>query len=183
MKNHLKPLFIRAKVESTTVNKILVNDGAAVNLMPHLILAKLGMFDIDLRPHNMVLSNYEGKTGQTMGVVQVDVTVGSITRPTVFMLIAARDSYNLLLGREWIHGVGAVPSSLLQRMAIWREDGIVENIEVDQGYYMAEVNHVDKRNFDKNLAKIAPCIPAETGYEPLEKAFFSLNLHPTHGFT
>lgn len=35
MESHLKPLFIRAKVEDTTVNKILVDEGAAVNLMPH----------------------------------------------------------------------------------------------------------------------------------------------------
>ena len=29
----------------------------------------------------MVLSNYEDKIGHTLGVVQVDLTVGSITRP------------------------------------------------------------------------------------------------------
>lgn len=58
------------------------------------------MFDIDVKPHNMVLSNYEGKIGQTLGVIQVDLTVGSITRPTMFMVIPAKVNYNLLLGRE-----------------------------------------------------------------------------------
>lgn len=58
---------------------------------------------------------------------------------------------------------------------------MVENVEVDQGYYMAEVNHVDKRNFDKNLANIAPCTPAGFDYMPLEEAFYSFNLHPIHG--
>lgn len=48
----------------------------------------------------MVLSNYEGKTEQTMGVIQVYVTIGSITRPTMFMVIASKVSYNFLLGRE-----------------------------------------------------------------------------------
>lgn len=100
IKNHLKPLFIRAKVENTTMNKILVDGGATVNLMPHFLLSKKGKYDTNLRPHNMVLSNYEGKTGQTMGVIQVDVIVRSITRPTVFMVIASRASYNFLLGRE-----------------------------------------------------------------------------------
>lgn len=33
MKGHLKPLFIREKVETMPINKILVNGGAAVNLM------------------------------------------------------------------------------------------------------------------------------------------------------
>lgn len=98
MKSLLKPLFIREKVEKETVNKILVDGGEAVNLMPHFLLEKIGKFDTDLRPHNMVLSNYKGKTRQTMVVIQVDVTVGSITRPIIFMVITSRARYNFLLG-------------------------------------------------------------------------------------
>ena len=59
-------------------------------------------------------------------------------------------------------------------IAIWGEDSIVENIKAHQGYYMAKVNHVDKRNFDRNLANIAPCTPVGLAYMPLEEAFFSL---------
>lgn len=61
MKSQLKPLFIRAKVENTIVNKILVDGGVVVNLLPNFLLRKIGKYDIDLRLHNMVLSNYEGK--------------------------------------------------------------------------------------------------------------------------
>ena len=63
MKNHLNPLFIREKVESTTANKILADGGAAVNLIPHFLLAKIGKFDTDLRPNKMVFFNHEGNTG------------------------------------------------------------------------------------------------------------------------
>lgn len=77
---------------------------------------KIGMFDTDVEPHNMVLSNYEGKIGHALGVIQVNLTVGSITRPTMFMVIQAKTNYNLLLGREWIHGIGEVPSSLHHRV-------------------------------------------------------------------
>lgn len=105
MKNHLKLLFIRVKLENTTTNKILINGGVAVNLMPHFFLSKIGKYDTDMRPNNMVLSNYEGKTRHTLGVIQFNMIVGSVTKPTVFMVIASKSSYNLLLGREWIHGV------------------------------------------------------------------------------
>lgn len=50
MKNHLNPIFIRAKVENTIVNKILMDGGAAVNLMPHFLLAKIGKYDNDIKP-------------------------------------------------------------------------------------------------------------------------------------
>src|SRR4051812_27500446 len=155
--------------------------GATVNLMPQYMLKRIGMFDTDIRPHSMVLSNYEGKIGQTLGVIQVNLTVGSVTRPTMFMVIPAKANYNLLLGREWIHGVAAVPSTMHQRVTIWREDGIVENIEGDQSYYMAEVNQVNKTNFDRNLANIGPCHAAEEMYSPNKNALYYLTLHP-NGF-
>ena len=113
------------------INEILVDGGVVVNLMPQFMLKRIGMFDADIKPHNMVLSNYEGNIGHTLGVVQVDLTVCSTTRPTMFMVIAAKTNYNLLLGREWIHGIGEMPSSMHQRISIWREEVIIENIEVD----------------------------------------------------
>ncbi|XP_050915310.1 uncharacterized protein LOC127130326 [Lathyrus oleraceus] len=114
MKNHLKPLFVRGKVENAGVNKILGDGGATSTLMSQFMLRRIGKFNTGLRPHNMVLSNYEGKIGHTLGVIQVDLIVGSFTRPTMFMVITSRVYYNLLLGHEWIHGIRAVPSSLHQ---------------------------------------------------------------------
>ena len=84
----------------------------------------------------MVLSNYDEGIGTTMGVIQLDLKVGKILQPTMFMFISTKPNYNILLGREWIHGIGAVPSSMHQRVTIWRPDGIVENIEADQSYYL-----------------------------------------------
>ena len=130
-RSHLKPLLIRTKVEETAINKVLVDCGATVNIMPHHILKKIGKFDTDIRSHNVVLSDYEGRTKTTMGVIQVDITVGSVTRPTIFMVIQGRPSYNLQVGREWLHGISVMPSSMHHRLIIWQEDGIIENIEAD----------------------------------------------------
>jgi len=63
MKIHLKPLFIQAKVDDVGVNKVLVDGGAAINLMHQSLLKKIGKCGIDLKPHNTVMSNYEGKAG------------------------------------------------------------------------------------------------------------------------
>ena len=98
MNSHLKPLSIRAKFENHIVNKILIDGGAAVNLMPHFLLRKIGKYDTDLRRHNMVLSNYEGKAEHTMGVIQVDLPVILITILIVFIVITLKASYNLPVG-------------------------------------------------------------------------------------
>lgn len=84
MKKHLKPLFIWAKVDGVGVNKVLVDGGAAINLMPNFLLKKIGKKDIDLRPHNMVLSDYKGKTCKALAVLLVNIDVGMMLRPTLF---------------------------------------------------------------------------------------------------
>ena len=100
--------------------------------------------------------------------------------PTLFMVVPSKANFNLLLGREWIHWIGVVPSSMHQRISIWRDDGIIENIEVDQSYFLAEVNQITWKFFYKNLANIAPC--SFVKFDDANQAdASSVKLHPTHG--
>lgn len=161
MMYQLKPLFIRAKVDKKWVNKVFVDGGVMVNRMSCSLLKKIGKYDTYLRPHNVVLLHYEGKTSHIMGVILVELAVGNLTRPTIFMVISSKENYNLLLGQEWIHDISMVPSTIHQRISIWFSDGIFENIEADQRCYMDDVNHVGRKNFDKNLAKTLPCYSAQ----------------------
>ena len=84
--------------------------------------------------------------------------MGSINRTTMFLVVSSKVNFNMFLGREWIHGVVVVPSTLHQRLSIWRENGLVENLEADQSYFLAEVNNITKNFFDKQLENIPPCI-------------------------
>lgn len=180
MMYHLKPLFIKAKVDGVAVNKVFINGGAVVNLMPLNLLKKMGKGEEDLRPHNMVLSNYEGKTSSILGVIHVELAVGTTTRITLFMVIKSKENFNFLLGREWIHGIGVVPSTLHQRFIIWRKDGIVENIEADQSYYKTEIPKGAKRSFDQHLANVAPCDDESGSYTSVNTGR-TLNLDPVMG--
>lgn len=47
---------------------------------------------------------------------------------------------------------------------------------------MAEVNHVDRRNFDKNLGNIAPYRPADFAFDPNDETYYSLHIHLTYAF-
>jgi len=114
--------------------------------------------------------------------VEVELIVGSVSRTTMFMVVPSKANFNVLLGREWIHGVGAVPSTLHQRIAIWRGDGLVENIEADQSYFLVEVNNITKNTFNKHLANISPCTSLGPKYEVQDNEMFSMRLHPNAGF-
>ena len=140
MKSHLKPLFIQAKINDVGINKVLVDGGAAVNLLPQFLLKKIGLSESDLETHNVILYNYE-----------VDLVVGTVKRSTLLLVVASKSNYNLLMGRKRIHGVGAVPSTMHQRLTLWKEDGVLENIEADQSYFLAEV---DKRPLTNNRRRL-----------------------------
>ena len=182
MKNYLKPLFIQAKVDEVGINKVLVNSGGvAVNLMPQFLLKRIGKPDKELKPHNIIISNYEGKVDHSLGALQVNLSVGIVVRSTLFKVVSSKANFKLLLGREWIHGIGVVPSSMHRKILIRRDDGTVESIEVDQSFFFAKVNQITKMTFDKSLANIAPYSSAE--FVCTDQAeVSSLRLHPTHGF-
>ena len=49
-----------------------------------------------------------------MGVLPIDITVGSKTSLLDFFVINSTTNYNVLLGRDWIHPNWCVQSSLHQ---------------------------------------------------------------------
>jgi hypothetical protein len=54
--NHLKPLFVRGHIDGIPIAKMLVDGGAAVNLMPYSLYRKLGKQNDELVKNNMTLS-------------------------------------------------------------------------------------------------------------------------------
>jgi hypothetical protein len=91
---------------------MLVDGGAAVNLMPYTMLHKIGKSDEDLTQTDMMLVDFEGNVSSSQGAICVELTIGSNTLPTTLFLIKGRGSYNLLLGWDWIHANCCIPSTM-----------------------------------------------------------------------
>ena len=54
----------------------------------------------------------------------MNLEVGTKTLTTPFFVVNARSSYNLLLGRDWIHVCMVVPSTLHQCLIFWYGDDV-----------------------------------------------------------
>nr|KYP69520.1 hypothetical protein KK1_008711 [Cajanus cajan] len=103
MKNHLKPLLLTLMIERIEVNKVLVDGGAAINILPQTLLKRFGKALADLKPHNILISDYAGKSSQPEGMILLNVQIGSVRTTTMFIVTPSKSNFNVLLGREWIH--------------------------------------------------------------------------------
>jgi hypothetical protein len=92
----------------------MVDGGVRVNVMPLSVLKKMGYYEKESMRTNTRLSVFTGEVTDTKGVLSVELTVGSKTLAMAFFVVDVNARYNLLLGRDWIHANGCVPSTLHQ---------------------------------------------------------------------
>jgi len=97
---HLKALYIKGLVNGKPMKKMLVDGGAAVNLMPYSTFRKLGKTPKDLIKTDMQLRDFGGNVSDTRGAISVELTIGSKTLITTFFIIDGKGFYSLLLGRD-----------------------------------------------------------------------------------
>jgi hypothetical protein len=134
---HLKALYLKGYINSQPVNKMLVDTGAAINIMPYSVLCRLGRSTGDLIETNVTLSDFNGQTSEAQGVLTVDLTIGNKTVPTSFFIVNSKSTYNVLLGRDWIHTNCCIPSIMHQCLIQW--DG--DEVEVVHAYDSIEISH------------------------------------------
>jgi hypothetical protein len=96
---HLKALYLKGYINGQPVNKMLVDTGAAVNIMPYSVLRCLGRSTRDLIKTNVKLSDFNGQTSEAQSVLSVDLTIGNKAVPTSFV-VNSKSTYNVLLGRD-----------------------------------------------------------------------------------
>jgi len=135
-RQHLKAMFVKGRVDGQPISKILIDGGAAINILPYAVYRKLGKGDQDLTKANMMLKDFEGNVSLVKGAICVELTIGSKTLPTTFFVISGKGAYNLLLGRDWIHANCCIPSTMHHCLVQWVGDKI-EIVPGDSSYVIA----------------------------------------------
>jgi hypothetical protein len=119
---HMKPLFIKGYIEGKPLQRIMVDDGVGMNVMPWATFEELGYLEKELMRTNTSLSVFTCDVMEARGVLSVELTISSKTLATAFFVVDVKGWYNLLLRRDWIHANGCVPSTLHQCLIQWVSD-------------------------------------------------------------
>jgi hypothetical protein len=115
---------------------MLVDGGAAVNLMSYSIFKKLERKDDELMKTNLTLNDNGGNSMEARGVISMELTIGSKSLATAFFAVEVQGNYSVILGCNWIHGNRCIPSTLHQFLIQWIDDE-VEVVHVDASAYIA----------------------------------------------
>ena len=130
---HLKPLYLKGFINGKPVGGMLVDTGAAINVMPYSLCEKFGRSKEDLVLTSVTLSDFKGEASAVIGVLTVDLSIGKKTVSTSFFVVNSEGPYAVLLGRDWIHANCCVPSTMHRCLIQWDGDE-VEVVPADESF-------------------------------------------------
>ncbi|XP_070007671.1 uncharacterized protein [Nicotiana sylvestris] len=111
---HNKALHITVQYEDYFITRILIDGGSSLNICPLVTLKKLGKRLHEIKDGAINVKAFDGSQRSTIGEISLCLQIGSTWFDVDFQVIDVPASYNLLLGRPWIHAAGAVASTLHQ---------------------------------------------------------------------
>ena len=98
-KPHNHHLFVSGYVKGHKVNRMLVDGGSAINIMPKSTMATIDIKVEELSLSRLLIQGFNQGGQRAMGMIQVEMTIGELKLSTIFHVIDARTSYGLLLGK------------------------------------------------------------------------------------
>ncbi|XP_051140131.1 uncharacterized protein LOC127257705 [Andrographis paniculata] len=126
----LKPLFLSIHLDGKTVSKVLVDGGASVNVMTLSTLQKIGKSINDLVPTSLRMTDFTINAHTSAGVLVAKVADRTRTDQITFFFVEGKPTYSAILGREWIHTMQCVPSTLHKKVMFWNGHQ-VETVEAE----------------------------------------------------
>ncbi|XP_028122747.1 uncharacterized protein LOC114319881 [Camellia sinensis] len=128
---HNDALVITLKIGKFQVRRILVDQGNSCDIMYVTCYKGLGLHLDDLEQSNNPMVGFNGTPTWSLGATNLEVQAGTKKVSTEFTVIDTPSPYNVILGRQWLHAIRVVPSTLHQLLRFPTEHGI-EKVRGDQ---------------------------------------------------
>lgn len=112
---HNAPLHIEAFIHKHRIKRVLIDGGAGLNIFTLSTIKQLGYSDkVVNSTKKITIKAYDDEESSSKGTVTLPLRVGPITKDVVGQVLDLDLTYNILLGRPWIHEMRVVPSTYHQ---------------------------------------------------------------------
>ncbi|XP_065636265.1 uncharacterized protein LOC136070347 [Quercus suber] len=117
-------LVVIAQISGFLVKRVMVDQGSGADVMYPDLFQGLGLKDGDLSKYNTPLVEFDGKIIIPKGQISLPVNMEGKEVIVMFIVVASFSPYTTILGRPWIHAMGAIPSTLHVKLKFTTEHGI-----------------------------------------------------------
>ena len=104
----------------------MVDGGSAAEIMYPDLFKGLKLKPKDLMPYNSPLMTFDGKLVTPKGMIRLPIQTGPEIVEMNFIVVGIYSPYTAIIGRPWLHTLGAVASSLHQKVKFPSRDQIFE---------------------------------------------------------
>ncbi|XP_074293746.1 uncharacterized protein LOC141620894 [Silene latifolia] len=111
---HNDALTITLSIGNCTVRKALVDTGSSVNLIMLETLKTMGFDKENLIKKYVPLVGFSGETAHSVGEITIPTYIEGVNKLVRYLVIEGPTTYNVILGRPWLHQMKAVPSTYHQ---------------------------------------------------------------------
>ena len=122
---HDDALLITLRIGDYNVKRVTVDGGMAEVMYPDLY-KRLGLKSEDLMSYNSPLMSFDGKLVIPKGMIRLPIQTSPEIMEVNFIILDTYSPYIAIVGRPWLHTLGAVASSLYQKVKFSSGDQVLK---------------------------------------------------------
>ncbi|XP_062009701.1 uncharacterized protein LOC133726207 [Rosa rugosa] len=120
---HRDALIVSTQIADALVRRIMVDAGSSADVIFWEAFEQLGLDKTLIHPSRAPLTAFEGSETWPVGEISLPVTTGGKTVEVDFVIVKKPSAYNVILGRDWHHRMGAEASTRCQVLKFISNDG------------------------------------------------------------
>ncbi|XP_021726860.1 uncharacterized protein LOC110694008 [Chenopodium quinoa] len=126
VEGHHVGLVILLPVGNCMIKRILIDNGSSTNIIMLDSLKHINIDEKNIINKSTMLVGFSGETKKTSGEITLATYAKGVNLQVKFLVIDTLSSYNMILGRPWVHEMKAIPSTYRQVIKFPTRWGIQE---------------------------------------------------------
>ena len=141
---HDDALVVTLRIGGYDVKRVMIDQGSTAEIMYPDLYKGLGLKPENLTTYSSPLVSFEDKMVVPKWQVKLPVQVNTDVVEVDFIMVDAFSPYTTIMGRPWLHTLGAISSTLHQKVKYPSGDRVLEIVEsqsVARQYLVAAIQH------------------------------------------
>ncbi|KAL0286980.1 UNVERIFIED_CONTAM: hypothetical protein Sradi_7134500 [Sesamum radiatum] len=164
-KPHNRPLFVAGYVREQKVNRILIDGGSAINILPLQILKEPEIPINELSNSRLMIQDFNQGGQRAVGIIRMQLTMEDMVSTALFHVIDAKTPYNMLLDHPWLYENAVVLSTWHQCFKYCRNSVVKKVLGDSKPFTEVESHFADAKYYIKGDKK-QPSKPPLKGFVP-----------------